>query len=130
VNSTPAEKLLEVTPEATALGVAKLIADKLIFYSRTEWYRFRINHDIGPPKHLACPVPYDWTTKGYVGIDSTNKAHVRKWLTDAAIAGYEIEEVDIKHKPTERRTESIEYVRKRAAFHQRPKVDHDDDIPF
>jgi hypothetical protein len=128
---TPAEKLLLVTPTVPDTTVAMLIAAKLIFYATTEWYRYRINHDISPPKCLACPLAYDWASKGFVGIETTNKAHARQWLTDAALAGYKIEEVDAKRKPTLSRVESIDNVRKRAQFLQsRNSNAHDDDIPF
>lgn len=127
----PAEKLLTVTDAFADRQVALMIADKLISYSKTEVYRFRINHDIRPPKCLPCPVVYDWASKDYVGIElSKNKMYARQWLTDAALHGYKIEEVDAKRKPTGGRAESIDIVRKRAEYHQRPKPENDDDIPF
>jgi hypothetical protein len=128
---TPKEKLLTVTSADDDLQVAKLIADKLIVGARSEWYRYQINHDTRPPKCLACPVVYDWAVKDRVGIATTNKAHARKWLTDVALAGYRIEEVDANRKPLLGEwIESIDTARKRAELFRRPKVDDDDDIPF
>lgn len=130
---TPKDRLFGVTPAQSDQTVATLIADKLIFYARTEWYRYQINHDIRPPKCLACPLTYDWASKDKVGIATTNKAHARKWLTDAALLGYRIEEVDANHKPLLGEwIESIETARMRAERFQRPKLEFsdDDDIPF
>lgn len=129
---TPKDRLFSVTASTTDAEVAALIADKLIFYARSEWYRYRINHDIRPPKCLACPVSYDWSVKDHVGIETTNKAHARKWLTDAALAGYRIEETDAKRKPLLGEwIESIDTARRRAEMFQRPKPEFDDDdIPF
>lgn len=125
------DKLLAVTPADNALTVARLIADKLIYFNRTDEYRFRANHDISPPKCLPCPMgPYDWSIRGYVGLETPSRARAKQWLTDAAYAGYTIEEVDRHRKPTGNVPESIERVRSRAAWHQRPKGDPDDDIPF
>jgi hypothetical protein len=125
---TPVEKLLKVTAAYSDNTVAALIADQLVCYAASEWYRFRVNHDISPPKCLACPLPYDWTMKGFVGIETTNKAHARQWLTDAALAGYKIEEVDAKRKPRYARAKSIHAVRKDASLSQMYRSD--DDIPF
>jgi hypothetical protein len=127
---TPVEKLLKVTAAYSDNTVAALIADQLVCYAASEWYRFRVNHDISPPKCLACPLPYDWTMKGFVGIETTNKAHARQWLTDAALAGYKIEEVDAMRKPRYARARSIDEVRKHAQSYQAQWSNNDDDIPF
>lgn len=123
------EKLLDVTPGYAARHVALMISDKLIENAKTEMFRFRINHDVRPPKCLACPINYDWVLKDHVGIETKNKLRARVWLTNAALKGYIIDEVDHKHQPTGGRSESIDIVRKRAEYHQRSKTD-DDDIPF
>ncbi len=128
--STLAERLLEVTPAMSDRDVAGLIADKMIFYCKTEAFRYQINHDVRPPKCAPCPVEYGWIVKDKVGIEIRNKNIAKGWLTSALLHGYKVESVDGHRKPTSQRTESIELVRNRAEYHQRSKVDSDDDIPF
>lgn len=128
---TPKDRLLAITPETSDGQVATLLALKLAYYNKTEVYRFRINHDISPPKCLACPVSYDWSVKGYVGIENKNRIFAVGWLTAAAIAGYSIQEVDAKRKPLLGEwIESIANARMRAVYFSKDP-DHDDsDIPF
>lgn len=126
---TPAELLLTVTPAHGDRRVAMMTADKIVFYSDAP-YRFQIDHDIRPPHCKPCPVEYGWSVKDKVGIQIKNSALARKWLTDALLHGYKVEEVDGHRKPTNRRTESIEIVRRRAEIHQQPKQETEDDIPF
>lgn len=126
---TPAQKLLNVTPEIADRQVAMMIADMMVHRAEPP-YRFQINHDIRPPKCLACPVEYRWSVKDHVGIEMHNPGLMRMWLTSALLYGYKVEEVDGHRKPKGSRTESIDIVRKRAEYHQRPKSESDDDIPF
>lgn len=128
--STVLERMLAVTDKVDDIAVSALIAEKLIFYNTTSRYRFAINHDIRPPKCTACPLDYDWSLGKTVGIGTSSKARAIKWLTDAAVRGYEIDTVDGQRKSTGSRTESIKRVRERARYHQQPKDDTDDDIPF
>jgi hypothetical protein len=123
-----AEKLLDVTDAFGDRQVAAMIADKMTQAER-EPYRFKINHDTRGPAFKRCPIEYDWTLKDVVGIERRNKAQARLWITNAALNGYQITEVDAKKKDQGSRTESIAIVRRRAMYHQQPKSD-DDDIPF
>lgn len=126
----PVEKLLTITDEISDREAAALIATKIVFYAKTEVYRYSINHDIRPPTCMPCPVPYDWTVKNRVGVEFNSRHLAERWLTLALIHGYEVEEVDGHRKPTGSRTESVKRARERADYARRPKLEIDDDIPF
>ena len=130
---TPAQMLLEMPPTASDRFVALLLADKCIELTDKP-YRFAINHDIRPPKNLACPLGFDWSRKDRVGIEWEHKLPVRQWLTKALQLGYTVyymgADREVRGFP-----HSIAIARRRAALHQMPKVDyskgeHYDDIPF
>jgi hypothetical protein len=130
--STILNRLLYITPATSDDDIARMIAEKLIYYTTSDAYRFRIDHSIGAPMYKPCPVAYDWRSPGghYVGIDTPVRASAMKWLTDAAKHGYTICQVDAKHKLVAARAESIKLARSRAEAHQRYKDNPDDDIPF
>jgi hypothetical protein len=119
-----AQKLLEVTPSFADRQVAMMIADHCMELGDTP-YRFSINHDVRPPGNLACPLRYDWTKKDSVGIETNDPLSARRWLTSALLRGYTISRVNGALYSA-----SIEQVRRRAAEHQRPKGNDDEDIPF
>lgn len=132
VKLNPREALLAIKPDTTDDIIAMMIAESLIFYNRTAEFRYRINHDVRPPKCLACPLDYDWAQKGHVGIETISSVRARKWLTSAALHDYTIQECDAKRQPLLGDwMHSIEIARMRAERHQRPKPEiDDDDIPF
>lgn len=127
-----AQQLLEIKPACSDRQIAMMIADRCIELGDKP-YRFSINHDIRPPGLKACPLShYDWVKKDHVGIETNYPAVARRWLTSAALAGYTISRVDDKYNDTVPGfSSSIAIVRRRAEFHQRPKLENDDDdIPF
>lgn len=101
-----------------------MIADAMLESDRQPYW-FSINHNPGPPKCLACPVDYDWVLKGRVGIKTPNRRRAHAWIMRAALHGYEIAREG--GKPL---TFSLAIVRRRAHYHQTPKLENDDDIPF
>lgn len=121
-----ATALLAITPAVPDRAVAYMIAGYLLESDRTPYW-FSINHNPGPPRNLACPVEYDWTLKGRVGIKTQVRLLACKWIERAALAGYEISREG--GKPL---TASIASARRRAEYAQRPKpeINNDDDIPF
>lgn len=125
---TASQKLLEIRPTAPDREVAALLADKCIELTDVP-YRFAINHDIRPPKNLYCPLRYDWTRKDRVGIEWKLKIPTWTWLTKAFLLGYTVYQMDANRQPVNF-PHSIAIARRRAAQHQRPKDDTDDDIPF
>jgi len=93
-------------------------------------YRFSINHDIRPPKLAPCPVEYNWTRKDRCGIIWRSRVPTKKWLTAALLHGYTVFLVGSDQR-TEKSSSSIAIARRRAEYHQAPKVPFDDaDIPF
>lgn len=123
-----AQKLLEVKPSTSVRQIAVMIAE--MFMEATDApYRFSINHDVRPPKCLACPFEYDWVLKDHVGIDTKNASFAKGWLMNAAMQGYVICRVDARHAGVGDWS-SINIVRRRAYYHQLPKLETDDDIPF
>lgn len=122
-----AQRLLDIKPDASDREVAMLIAEYMLEADRVP-YRFAINHDVRPPKNLACPLAYDWTRRDVVGIDTSNKELARKWLTNAVLRGYTVSQY-VKFDPVGR-SSSLQRARGRAALHQMPKGDDADDIPF
>jgi hypothetical protein len=122
--------LLNVTDSYSARRIAEMIAEKLLSFDRIP-YRFAIKHDTRPPKCLPCPVDYDWARKDRVGIETRDRNRARGWLIRAALHDFTISECDAKRVDIGR-WESIEIVRRRAAFHQRTPEEKatDDDIPF
>jgi hypothetical protein len=89
-------------------------------------YVFSINQNIRPPLCLACPVAYDWAIKDRVGINTLDRQRAWDWIVHAVILGYSVERTNDKSALTL----SIAIARRRAEYHQRPKLADDDDIPF
>lgn len=114
-------KLLDITRATSDRQVAMILAEAMLERDRVPYW-FSINHDIRPPKCLACPLDYDWSLKGRVGIKTLARTRALKWITDAALAGYEISREG--GRPL---TSSLVIARRRAEYHQTPD---DDDIPF
>lgn len=126
-----AQKLLEITDAFADRQVAMMIANRAMEISDAP-YRFAINHDIRPPGNKPCPLShYDWTKRDAVGIDTKNSQIAFRWLTSALLAGYTISRVDTTYKDAVPGfSSSIAIVRRRAQYHQAPRADNDDDIPF
>lgn len=125
---TPAQQLLEMPPTANDRFVALLLADKCIALTDAP-FRFTINHDIRPPKNMACPIEYDWTRKDRCGIEWKSKLPVRQWLTKAFMLGYTVQQTNARREGVGF-THSIAIARRRAENHQRPPLENEDDIPF
>lgn len=128
---TLAERLLEVTSATPDRTVALMIAEYMLAMTDVP-FRFSINHDIRPPKCASCPVDYTWTKKDACGIEWKHSIATKKWLTDALLCGYTVSQMDRHRKPAGR-SSSLAIVRRRAEYHQAPKVPNDsdgDDIPF
>lgn len=127
---TVAEDLLEITNEYSDRRVALMLAEQCLSMTDKP-FRFAINHDIRPPKNLACPMHYDWTRKDRVGVEINDKETARRWLVSAARLGYTLYLMKAD-RTIDGRSWDVERARRNAAWHQRPQVekDHDDDIPF
>ncbi len=118
-------RLLEIKPDLPARNVSEMIAAAMLETDRQPYW-FSINHDIRPPKCLACPLHYDWALKDRVGIKTLNRERAHKWIANAAFRGYQVNREG--GRPL---TLSLEIARRRAEYHQRPKPEiDDDDIPF
>jgi len=117
------QNLLDISPDASDRKIANLIAEYMLETDRTP-YVFSINHSVRPPLCLPCPVPYDWTIKDRVGINSTDKERARRWIIQAAMLGYSVERTGDKTALTM----SIAIARRRAKYHQMSS--NDDIIPF
>lgn len=141
-----AQKLLDIQPHASDQAVAVFIAEALLESDRQP-YCFAINHDIRPPKCLACPLEYDWSLKDHVGIETQDRRKAEHWITQAALKGYTVAPAGMSgHNQAFPRhqqyglTYNIANVRRRAEWHQGEETrraaykaagkDMDDDIPF
>ncbi len=123
-----AEQLLEITDATSVREIAVLVAEAMLETDRQP-YAFCINHNVGKPDYKACPLEYDWHRGALVGIDTMNRTRALSWIGHAISRGYIVSTVDRKHKP-DGSSMSLDKARSRAAYHQRPKVENDDDIPF
>jgi hypothetical protein len=121
--------LLEIGPAVSDRTVAMMLADKCVALTDAP-YRFAVRHDIRPPKNLACAVAYEWTRKDLCGVEWKSKPMIRKWLTDAFLYGYTVYQMNAQRTLVVGFSHSIAIARRRAALHQMPKVDNDEDIPF
>lgn len=117
-------RLLTITADNSDRNVANMIAAAMLETDRQPYW-FSINHDVRPPKCLACPVHYDWNLKDRVGIKTLVRERAFDWIASAAMHGYQINREG--GKPL---TSSIAIARRRAEMAQRPKLENDDDIPF
>jgi|ERR1035437_125899 hypothetical protein len=120
------QRLLDIPPSASDQMVAMMLADKCIALADRPFH-FAINHDIRPPKNLACPLRYDWTRKDHVGVETKNALEIRQWLTKALLLGYTVQQMNERRKGIGF-THSIAIARRRAALHQ--MLENGDDIPF
>ena len=57
-------------------------------------FRLSINHNVGPPRHVACPLNYDWRHGKTVGIDTCSRPAARDWIGGALTRGYLVERLD------------------------------------
>ena len=128
-------QLDDITEHWTDQRVADLLALAAVESERIP-YCFVINHDVRGRDLKACPVPYDFDSKGHVGIETMDKEKARGWLAKAILLGYTATHAG----PEERRRSglkprqpygdsySVRRARERAEWKRRP--DDDDDIPF
>jgi hypothetical protein len=137
-----AQALLEIKSHTPDQAVAGLIVNALLESDRQP-YCFAINHDVRPPKCLACPLEYDWSLKDHVGIETPDRRKAEHWITQAVLKGYTVSMAGVsgrnvaspRHQPYGA-TMSIPWARKRAKWHQSDLArkasgeDLDDDIPF
>jgi hypothetical protein len=123
--SSVRSQLLNVNLNASDRTIAMLIAEMML-ESDALPYKFSINHDIRPPACKACALHYDWALKDTVGITTTDKLVARRWITHACLLGYRVTQENGQNPLSS----SIEIARQRAARHQAPKDETDDDIPF
>lgn len=122
------EQLLALTPDATDIRVADLLSHQMLELS-VEPYEFAINHDIRPPKMLACPLEYDWSRRDRVGVRGKTRLEAQRWLVKALLLGYTAYYTGLD-KRLEKRF-SIQLARGRAAMAQLSQgLSDDDDIPF
>ena len=126
--ASASQRLLEMEPGRPDRAVAMMLADKCIALTVSP-FRFAINHDIRPPKNLACPLGYTWTRKDKCGIELKSTHLMRQWLTKAFLCGYTVYLINDRRESIGP-PHSIEIARRRAENHQRPKLENDDDIPF
>jgi hypothetical protein len=129
------QQVLAITPAYSDRRVAELLAAKCLELTERP-FRFAINHDIRPPKNLACPLHFDWAKKDRVGVEMLDKERMRKWLVSAALKGYTIQYVGAD-KEMLGFPHSMAIARRRAENHQAAEarkasgyVDNGDDIPF
>ena len=122
------QQLLDITDAFDDRQVAVMLAEKCLGLTYKP-FRFTINHDIRPPKNLACPLHFDWSRKDRVGIETNDKEMARVWLTRAVRLGYTTQQADASRNHVGFQ-HSIAIARQRARNHQRPKVDNDDDILY
>lgn len=124
-------KLLDIDFESDE-EVASMVATALLEIERLP-YSFSINHNIGAPLFVACPLPYAFAYGKTVGICTQDRAVAFKWINDAILKGYAVTRAGY-HTPGIKDREgygpayTIERCRERAQFHRRPA--DDDDIPF
>jgi hypothetical protein len=57
-------------------------------------YRLSINHNVGPPHNVACPLQYDWRHGRAVGIETNSRDHAIRWIRSALLFGYRVERLD------------------------------------
>lgn len=113
-----------ITDANSDRNVSEMIAAMMLEIDRKPYW-YTINHDIRPPKNMACPLYYDYALKDRVGIKTLVRERARKWIARAALLGYTVAREG--GKPL---TSSLEIARRRAANHQRPPLENDNDIPF
>lgn len=125
------QRLLEFNPAVADSVIASIIAD-LLLESDRQPYVFGIYHSVRAPKYEACPVDYDWTLGGRVGIHTSIRLKARVWIREAALRGYAISRADPKTHRPEGPSISIKSARDRAAWFRdrKSREENDDDIPF
>ena len=114
----------QLKPDASDAEVARLVALCMLESDRQPYW-FSINHDIRPPAMKACPIGFDYAKKDRVGIKTRLRSRAEQWITDAALAGYEID----REGGGMSLTMSITRARRLAERAQTPRTD-DEDIPF
>lgn len=117
-------RLLDIKPDLPARNIAEMIAAAMMETGRTPYW-FSSNHDVRPPKCLACPLHYDWVLKDRVGIKTLVRDRARRWIVAAVLHGYQVNREG--GRPL---TSSLEIARRRASLHQQIRDFPDDDIPF
>ena len=57
-------------------------------------FRILINHDVGPPKNIACPLEYNFRHGRDVGFETRDRPAAIKWIGQALMKGYRVERLD------------------------------------
>jgi hypothetical protein len=114
----------QLKPDASDRDVARLVALYMLETDRQPYW-FSINHDIRPPGMKRCPIGFDYAKKDRVGIKTRVRHIAEKWLTDAALAGYDIS----SEGPGHILTMNIARARRLAERAQAPPLT-DEEIPF
>ena len=57
-------------------------------------FRILIDHNVGPPKNVACPLEYDWRHGKTVGISTCDRPGAVRWIGRALMKGYSVERLD------------------------------------
>jgi hypothetical protein len=127
-------RLLMVADAHDDATVAAWIAEAALEADRLP-YAFSIDHNVGAPKYEACPLTYDFKFARTVGINTSNRLLAKTWIIQAVKLGYTVTRAGhrtpgIKDNEPYGFAYSIKRVRERATYHQTPRVENDDDIPF
>lgn len=126
-------RLLEIKDESDS-EVARLIAEAAL-ESDKQPYCFSINHNVGAPDFKGCPLVYDFRWGKTVGINTMDRKRAYLWIVSALNRGYTVTRAGHKTQGIKDREPygfayDISHVRLRAFYHQQPKPENDDDIPF
>lgn len=120
----------------TDAELAEFAAEKLLETDRQP-YCFSINHNVGPPKNMACPLLYDFVYGKTVGIETQDRVRAYRWIEQAILQGYTVSRAasDRQHKYGVARfavygpSSSLKYLRMQEEYLARVSS-NDDDIPF
>ena len=72
-------------------------------------FRLSINHNVGPPKNIACPLEYNFRHGRDVGIETYDRTYAVNWIGMALMKGYHVERL------SPRRYEVVEAAHLRSA---------------
>lgn len=128
-------QLLDATPAMDDIALAATAANAAVESERLP-YCFSIDHNIGAPKFAACKLKYDFTWGKTVGIETSDKRVAASWIASALVLGYTVTRAGHRTQGVQDRAPygeawSLSRIRERAARHQAPKPENDDDdIPF
>jgi hypothetical protein len=99
-------------------------------------FRIMIDHDVSPPKNVACPLPYDWRHGRTVGIATCDRPFAVRWIGRALMKGYRVERLDrtgynvLSSADLKSARQRVEFAAKRAAMTPEQREEEDREIPF